>query len=269
MLISSCDLHSPDAFRHIETPVVKVARQPPRSSIGKYVANDVDNALRLHLETWRADEMKRQYGQAWLRCMGPGLVMGTTVRDRIVDCAHFNKIRSVVDLKRETKWDLASTYGEAILDIIYSHYPPTVPLPLVIDLVNTTSDSSQPIHNMPQAGPSGVSMVISTNPSSSRRRSEARCSLCQQTGHNCKQPSFSLSFYLTLMSYQREIASVLLTSGKKISYRQLVLLLFPRHQLPLPLLLLLLLKLSLLLLSLLLLSTSLHLLLTRHLRQIK
>lgn len=170
-----CDIHNPTAFERFDVAVTKSGRQPPRSSIAKYASNETDDGLRLDLESWRHDEMKRQYGDAHLQCLGPGLVMGTTIRDRIVDCAHFNKIQTIEDLQKETKWDSASTYGTTILDIIRKWYPPKRASTLVVDLTNMPSQSSIP----------GSSTLALSNPTTSKRQL-GRCSLCQQTGHNCK-----------------------------------------------------------------------------------
>ena len=170
-----CDIHNPTAFERFDVAVTKSGRQPPRSSIAKYASNETDDGLRLDLESWRHDEMKRQYGDAHLQCLGPGLVMGTTIWDRIVDCAHFNKIQTIEDLQKETKWDSASTYGTTILDIIRKWYPPKRASTLVVDLTNMPSQSSIP----------GSSTLALSNPTTSKRQL-GRCSLCQQTGHNCK-----------------------------------------------------------------------------------
>lgn len=182
-----CDLHSPDAFSHLDVAIGKSTRQPSRSSLNSYTPNEMDEALRLELENWCLNQAEEQYGQAVVFSLGPGIIMGTNVRDRIVDCAHFNKIRTIPDLEKETKWELASEYGMAILDIIRKHYPPPpLPAPFVIDLANLPS--SQPAHpraGLPVPGSSTFRPGSALSNVSTSKCRGARCSLCQQPGHNC------------------------------------------------------------------------------------
>ncbi|KIL55217.1 hypothetical protein M378DRAFT_42169, partial [Amanita muscaria Koide BX008] len=118
-----CDLHNPDAFAYIQSPVIKPSRKQPCSSIPKHVVDETDTGLLRALENWRCNETEKTYGKHYLRNLGPGLVMGTAVRDRIVECARFSKIRTIADLEKETKWDSASEHGAAIIAIITEHYP--------------------------------------------------------------------------------------------------------------------------------------------------
>ena len=100
-----CDLHSPDAFSHLDILIVKSARQPPRLSLSKYTPNETDEALRLELEDWCLIQAEKQYGPAILESLGPGIIMGSSICDRLVDCAHFHKIQTIADLEKETKWE--------------------------------------------------------------------------------------------------------------------------------------------------------------------
>lgn len=158
-----CDLHNPTAFVHLHVPPSKPSRQPARSAIPAYENNSKDDLLRVDIETWRCEEMKRMYGTAHLRNLGPALVMGTGVRDRIVDCAHFSKIMTVDDLERETKWGGSSKYGSAVISIIQRHYPP----PLV---------PSQP-----------AALPISSDPQATKTvRRPPTCSVCGMVGHRMR-----------------------------------------------------------------------------------
>ena len=117
-----CDLHNPDAFAHIQVPVIKSNQKAPCSSIPAHQVNETDAALCHDLEDWRCMEMEKLYGKSHLQNLGPGLVMGTMVRNCIVDCAHFSKIQSVVDLEKETKWGSSTEFGPAIIKIIGRYY---------------------------------------------------------------------------------------------------------------------------------------------------
>ncbi|KIL58124.1 hypothetical protein M378DRAFT_41285, partial [Amanita muscaria Koide BX008] len=120
-----CDLHNPNAFTFLDSPIVKTSRQTPKSYIPEYTKTETDVALCSDIEAWRCEETKKKYGRIHLRNLGPGLVMGESVRDRIVACAHSSKIQTVADLEKETKWDGSTQFGKAIIAIILKHYPPS------------------------------------------------------------------------------------------------------------------------------------------------
>jgi hypothetical protein len=207
-----CDLHNPTAFAYIASPAVKSAHQPPSSSLAKYKDNEIDQTLRCDLEAWRCKETANVYGKGHLQNLGPGLVMGTTVQDRIVDCAHFSKIQTVADLEKETKWGGASEFGSAITDIIKKHYPvsllatPTLPflatptasllatpaLPPTALVPTATFLPCITPTSMSQNGPSSISKAPRRLP---------RCSLCHEEGHtstfmgnSCCQASLMATF---------------------------------------------------------------------------
>ncbi|KAK2464056.1 hypothetical protein APHAL10511_003926 [Amanita phalloides] len=52
-----CDLHNPDAFGFIQSPVTKPIRKLPCSSIPKHTANETDIAFSHDLDSWRCSEM--------------------------------------------------------------------------------------------------------------------------------------------------------------------------------------------------------------------
>ena len=98
--------------------------------------------------------------------------MGTTVRDRIVDCAHFSRIQCVEELERETKWDRASTFGPAIIALIQKHY-------LIQEIVPILS-STQPMSSAPAFQASQAHSSLVTRPTKKR---QFRCSTCGVLGH--------------------------------------------------------------------------------------
>ena len=61
--------------------------------------------------------MKEEFGLAILNNLGPGLIMGNAILDRIADCARAHKLDMVESLYRETKWDLAWELGEQVLNL--------------------------------------------------------------------------------------------------------------------------------------------------------
>jgi len=171
--------------------------------------------------------MEKTYGKHYLRNLGPGLVMGTAVRDRIVKCARFSKIHTVADLETETKWDAASEHGAAIIAIIMEHYP--IPDPASIVTPNALSQQSNIFipnvfdirSHVPHIIPNGSQQSISFVPymagthsdvppvvpympphqeatvRHARVRQEPTCSACHKKGHT--STLLSLKFLLTLM----------------------------------------------------------------------
>lgn len=75
------------------------------------------------LHTWRREHTLATFGRALLWDLGPAAIMPNLVVQCIVDCAHVDKITTVEDLKKETKWERAEEYGGEILDLIRLHLP--------------------------------------------------------------------------------------------------------------------------------------------------
>lgn len=84
---------------------------------------DADMKLINTLEDWREATTKTRYGEAFLLDFGPSLIMSTTILDRIINCVHYNKISSLQELTRETRWDEVSLYGSELLAMIHAIHP--------------------------------------------------------------------------------------------------------------------------------------------------
>lgn len=54
------------------------------------------------------------------------------VLDRIVKCAHFKKIATVEDLKKETQWPRATELGQSVVELVLAHCPIPAPEPLTV-----------------------------------------------------------------------------------------------------------------------------------------
>ena len=66
--------------------------------------------LRTALMDWRDEVATRRYGMATTTTYGVVLIMANETIDRIVDCAHVNKIKTAEDLKNETLWKKSDQY---------------------------------------------------------------------------------------------------------------------------------------------------------------
>lgn len=84
-----------------------------------YTMSDKDREFRDALHQFRRTKMKEVFGLAVLCNLGPGLIMGDSVLDRIADCARVNKLTSLDALYRETKWDQTWDLGDAVLAVVY------------------------------------------------------------------------------------------------------------------------------------------------------
>ena len=121
-----CDIEHPISFHSLQTPPVKVDRAMRRSRVEPIKLSDrstADMKLVDALENWHEETTKARYGDATLLDFGPSLIMSTKVLDRIINCVHHQKISSLQDLARETRWDKVSRYGAEILALILAIHP--------------------------------------------------------------------------------------------------------------------------------------------------
>ena len=151
------------------------------------------------LEDWRECKMRDVHGEAHLINLGPATIMPDDVLDRIVDCAHFFKIKTVDDLSRETRWSKAHKFGVEVIAIVHR----MLPIPIVPHVL--TSVPLQP-HQASQPGtPSSLPNALTAislpdetiTPSSSITAvKKNRCSACGSEGHNsefCLASSYASS----------------------------------------------------------------------------
>ncbi|KAM6491382.1 P-loop containing nucleoside triphosphate hydrolase protein [Amanita muscaria] len=194
-----CDIHNPELkqlnISELPTakPLVMAAR---RSNLPASVEmGQRDKALEYDIEIWRRDKTRVIYGIACLKHEGPGLVMAATVRERIIKCAHFGKIKTVANLERETRWSGSHEYGPEIIKIIEKHYPPDPP-PLP-----SPSQVRPPLQvSTPQIGNQQIV------PLAPRTKRVITCSVCNQPGHN-KQSKVSWATEHTICEERKHSAA--------------------------------------------------------------
>lgn len=95
-----------------------------------YKMTTEDSKLCDALEDWREDRTVQRYGKAHLCDLGPSLAMPNEVLDRIIDCAHHQKISSIADLRTEMRWDDFDhdSWGLEVVALIQTWCPPHPPL---------------------------------------------------------------------------------------------------------------------------------------------
>jgi hypothetical protein len=134
----------------------------------------IDADLQLALEMWRRDKVATKYGRAALRNLGPSLVMGEKVRDRIVDCARHGKIETIAHIERETKWINALEFGLEIIKIITQYYPSPPSRLNASQAMSPLSDETQPALD---------DIEMSKLAPQPAKRQSVTCSLCGMKGH--------------------------------------------------------------------------------------
>ncbi|KAG2060972.1 hypothetical protein BDR06DRAFT_854745, partial [Suillus hirtellus] len=118
-----CDIHTPEHFTSFMSIIPKHTKQPSCPHITKFSMASIDFKLVDVLEDWREDTTQKLYGQAHLHDLGPSLVMPNDILNRIVDCAHFHKIKSPTDLLKETHWSGVDEHGDDIVALILQVSP--------------------------------------------------------------------------------------------------------------------------------------------------
>ncbi len=63
------------------------------------------------LDDWRQTKAVEDYGILVAKRNGPALIMPKGIIDRVVDCAHYEKIKNLQDLRRETGWNCPDEIG--------------------------------------------------------------------------------------------------------------------------------------------------------------
>lgn len=160
-----CELCHPDPFADFALPDLQARpkRGRNRATIKDYKSEPRDLQLMDALDDFREQETVKEFGKITLRTTGPSLIMSNEILKRLVDCAHYFKIKNKGDLVHETRWSRAEKYSEKILALIQSHSPPPPP-PAPLEGVALTPTTGKP------AKGSGLS----------------RCGACGELGHISK-----------------------------------------------------------------------------------
>jgi hypothetical protein len=128
-----CELCTPAHFKDIaRVSIEKAKNRPARSTIPdkNYTPTAQDAELRAALHDFRKMRTLELHGRARLRNLGPGIIMGDDVLQRIVDCSHFYLIGTTAQLAKETHWSGVDDYGEKVLSLIKFHCPRPASAPI-------------------------------------------------------------------------------------------------------------------------------------------
>src|ERR1700676_4116814 len=86
-----------------------------RAHIADYKADKYDMSLHDALNEFCEQETIKKFGLSRLKNSGPGLIMPNEVLERIVDCAHEQKIMTKEHLQLKTHWSHVNTFVDAVL----------------------------------------------------------------------------------------------------------------------------------------------------------
>lgn len=89
---------------------------------------EFEDLLRRLLDDWRMVEAVEKFGVAVAKDRGPGLIMPGRIIERVVDCAHYEKIKNLQDLRRETGWNCPDEIGSTVIAIVAGHGRPPAPV---------------------------------------------------------------------------------------------------------------------------------------------
>ena len=80
--------------------------------------SDNDRDFQTALNKLRRDTTQIQFGLAILNNLGPDLIMGDSILERITQCARAHKLGTLEDLYKETKWDQTWELGGEVLQLV-------------------------------------------------------------------------------------------------------------------------------------------------------
>ena len=119
---SCCDLCTPQRFSELAPAPEKAPGRPRRARMPKSWKQDADDMSFLEmLEDWREQEVVSRWGTAAASTIGGCLILPDPIAERIVYCAHANKLRSKDEFIRQVQWKEAGRYAEQILDMLTRH----------------------------------------------------------------------------------------------------------------------------------------------------
>ncbi|KAG1889560.1 P-loop containing nucleoside triphosphate hydrolase protein [Suillus subluteus] len=158
----------------------QILELPIRSRLAKYTMDSQEHKLCEALEDWRDQKTVEIYGRSHLIDLGPTVVMGNSVLDQIVDCAHFQKIKVADDLRKETHWSVNDNLTKEVIAIIHCIIP--------ISLYTTAPLQQRPLSTTVHAPNSGLAQppsahITSNGPPAGVKKLQ-KCSACGQAGHN-------------------------------------------------------------------------------------
>ncbi|KAF8194510.1 hypothetical protein BJ912DRAFT_175127 [Pholiota molesta] len=117
------------------TRTEKVAPVPSKSDINAVAPTETSRKLQMALFDWREQNACLKFSPAHLQNMGSYIFLSNQIISAIVECARDDRIGTVALLYKETRWrkEWMDEFGESILSVVRSFYPPTLPTATAAD----------------------------------------------------------------------------------------------------------------------------------------
>lgn len=109
---------------------------------------EFDDILRRLLDDWRTQKAIEELGLEIAERRGPSMVLPQQLLNRIIDCAHFEKIKSIEDLRRETGWPCPDDVGSTIVAMIAAQGSPQSAASLDSPVAPPTSTTTPPARSI-------------------------------------------------------------------------------------------------------------------------
>jgi hypothetical protein len=130
-------LRHPNAFAMpVPTTIDKAARALSNSRpVTAAAPTDTSRKLQMALFDWRDQNACLIFTSAVLTDMGSYIFLSDQIISTIVECARADRIGTVALLYKETRWrkPWMDEFGESILSVVRSFYPPTLPTATAAD----------------------------------------------------------------------------------------------------------------------------------------
>lgn len=108
------------------------------------------------LDDWRMVQAVKSFGIAVAKDRGPAIIMPERIIERVVNCAHYEKIKNLQDLRRETGWNCPDEIGTTIVAIVAAHGHPPAPAQAKVTAPIRASQATT-------ATPPRASSILTTN----------------------------------------------------------------------------------------------------------
>ncbi|KAF9011587.1 P-loop containing nucleoside triphosphate hydrolase protein [Hymenopellis radicata] len=229
-VVHCCDLCEPDYWPNPPIPaLLKVPTKKRMANPKPYTRGPKEKALRDELDAKRKAWAREKLPEGSL--LGPHAVMATSILERIVDLAHYSKLKSLPDFGVQVPWAYTDEYGPTIISIIQRHaFPPLkktpasrpAPLPAASPFTTTPMGNRRALVLQPENVPSEETLSTPSRPSTStstldpsqsvpakRKNKPSTCSRCRQIGHRsmCSDFSFIMPNSLSFRN-QYEMSSI-------------------------------------------------------------
>jgi hypothetical protein len=135
-----------------------------KSTIKPFEVTSSNWDLKATLLNWRREQAITRFGNVLVRTYGPNLFMSDEIVERIIVCAHWDKLKTAAHILKETHWceDWVDDYADSLLALIKTY---SIPLSASTSVRESTLSSS------------------ATPNVQKQRRAPPRCSRCKQEGH--------------------------------------------------------------------------------------